>query len=187
MDPPGPSVPGKGVGSGGAHAGKGGQPSPEMLERLRRSGIRIDREGEFQHEGQPVRHEGLRQALFRWLDRLEDGRIVLRLDERRFAFVDVDDTPLVARAARVAGDEVLLALSDGSEERLDPGTLTIDQAGVLRCRVREGRLEARLANSAAVVLGDLIEDITPGHSGGQPALKLGALRFPIAPRPAARP
>ena len=59
---------------------------------------------------------------------------MLRLDERRFAFMeDVADTPLVARAARIdpAGD-VRLALSDGSEEPLDPATLTVDDAGVLR-------------------------------------------------------
>ena len=88
---------------------------PAVIERLRQSGIRIDKEGEFQHEGAPVRHEGLRQALFRWLDRLPDGLVILRLDERRFAYVDVDDTPLVVRGARVAGDRVLLTLSDGTE------------------------------------------------------------------------
>ncbi|HXU03254.1 MAG TPA: hypothetical protein VN903_19945, partial [Polyangia bacterium] len=68
------------------------------LEQIRRSGISIDREGRFIHEGAEVTHEGLRRALFRWLDRLPppDGRYVLRLDERRFAYLeDVADTPLV--------------------------------------------------------------------------------------------
>lgn len=177
MSDAGPSPPGK----------PGSEPGPEILERLRRSGIRIDREGEFQHEGAPVRHEGLRQALFRWLDRLEDGRTVLRLDERRFAFVDVDDTPLVARAARFDGDIALLALSDGSEEPLDPTTLTVDGAGVLRCLVRGGRLEARLANSAAATLGQAIDDAAPGQTGGAAVLTLGGRRYPIAPRRAAPP
>jgi len=149
----------------------------EMIERLRQSGIRIDREGEFQHEGQPVLHQGLREALFRWLDRLDDGRYVLRLDAQRFAYVDVDDTPLVARGARVDGEAILLALSDGSEEPLDAATLTIDTAGVMRCRVRRGRLEARLANSAATALSDRIEG-EPTH----PTLRLGGHRHPIAPR-----
>ena len=74
-----------------------------FIERLRRSGIRVDREGRFIHEGAEVTHEGFKRALFRWLDRLPapDGRYVLRLDERRFAYLDVDDTPLVARAARI--------------------------------------------------------------------------------------
>jgi hypothetical protein len=150
---------------------------PEMLERLRRSGIRIDRDGEFQHEGEPVRHEGLRQALFRWLDRLPDGRYVLRLDDQRFAYLDVDDTPLVARSARLDGETVWLGLSDASEEALDPATLSLDGLGVMRCRVRGGRLEARLSTSAAVVAGELIEgDLA------RPLLRLGGRLFPVALR-----
>ena len=111
------------------------------LTQIRRSGISVDREGRFIHEGAEVAHEGLKRALFRWLDRLPppDGRYVLRLDERRFAYLeDVADTPLVARAARIdpAGD-VRLALSDGSEEPLDPGDAD------RRRRRRAARLGAR--------------------------------------------
>jgi hypothetical protein len=142
-----------------------------FIERLRRSGIRVDREGRFIHEGGEVTHEGLRRALFRWLDRLPppDGRHILRLDERRFAYLDVDDTPLVARAARIdGGGTIWLALSDGAEEALDPATLTADAAGVLRAGVRGGRLEARLATSATAALGDLLTEL----SDGRPALHL---------------
>ena len=127
------------------------------IEKLRQSGIRVDRDGRFIHEGAEVTHEGLKRALFRWLDRNDDGRYVLRLDDRRFAYLDVDDTPLVARAARLdAGGRIFLALSDGAEEPLDPTTLTVDEAGTLRAWVRGGRLEARLASSALAALGDLI-------------------------------
>ncbi len=136
-----------------------------FLERIRRSGIRIDREGEFWHEGETVRHEGLRRALYRWLDR-EGGsgtpaRYVLRLDESRFATIEVEDTPLVARALRWEGSRALLALSDGAEEALDPATLTIDEAGVLRCLVRRGRLEARLSSSALAALADRFDLARP--------------------------
>jgi hypothetical protein len=167
------------------------QPDPELIERLRRSGIRIDREGQFIHEGEPVRHEGLRQALFRWLDRLDRDerdnvrvqrdtvRYILRLDEQRFAYIDVDDTPLVVRALRLAeGGAVALQLSDGAEEPLDPTTLTIDAEGVLRCWVRGGRIEARLATSAAAVLAERITETSrgpallwPGHAQPQPLAK----------------
>jgi hypothetical protein len=136
------------------------------LEQIRRSGIRVDREGRFVHEGAEVTHEGLKRALYRWLDRLPppDGRYVLRLDERRFAYLDdVADTPLVARAARIDDTGAIqLALSDGSEERLDPETLTLDEDGVLRAWVRRGRIEARLATSAAAVLADLMQDPETG-------------------------
>jgi hypothetical protein len=150
----------------------------ETLERLRRSGIRIDREGRFIHEGEEVRHEGLRRALFRWLDTEPDGRVVLRLDERRFAYVDVEDTPLVARAARLEGEQVLLALSDGAEEPLDPATLDVDAGGVLRARVRSGRLAARLATDAVAALAERLSEDSPGRS----VLTLAGRRWTIPPR-----
>ena len=159
------------------------EPSAEVLERLRRSGIRIDREGDFIHEGEPVRHEGLRRALYRWLDRDDErpGRYLLRLDERRFAYLDVDDTPLVVRALRVAGagGEIWIELSDGAEERLDPATLTIDGAGVLRAWVHGGRLEARLATSAAAVLADAITE-----ADGRLLLRLAGQSVFLPPRSA---
>lgn len=152
------------------------------IERVRRSGIRVDREGRFIHEGAEVTHEGLKRALFRWLDRLPppDERFVLRLDERRFAYLDVDDTPLVARAARVdPAGTIWLALSDGSEETLDPATLTADAAGILRARVRGGRLPARLTTSAVAALGDRLTET----SDGRPALRVDDRLIPLpAPR-----
>ena len=134
-----------------------GEDHAAFLERVRNSGIRIDREGQLWHQGHTIDHAGLRTALFRWLDRNPDGRYVFRLDAQRFANVEVEDTPLVARAARWEGDAVMVALSDGSEERLDPGTLTVDEHGVLRCAVRGGRLEARLSTSAAALLAERID------------------------------
>jgi uncharacterized protein len=156
-----------------------------FLERLRRSGIRVDREGRFVHEeggvtGE-VTHEGFKRALFRWLDRLPppDGRYILRLDERRFAYLDVDDTPLVARAARVdAAGRVWLSLSDGAEEPLDPRTLTVDAQGTLRAGVRGGRIEARLASSALAALADLLIE-TPD---GQPTFRTADGLMPLRRR-----
>jgi hypothetical protein len=124
---------------------------------------------------------GLRSALFRWLDRLPppDGRYVLRLDDKRFAYLDVDDTPLVARAARIdPGGTIWLALSDGAEEALEPSTLTVDGAGVLRAWVRGGRLQARLATSAVAALGELLTE-TPD---GRPELRVGGQTLVIPAR-----
>jgi hypothetical protein len=157
-------------------------PDAATLERIRRSGIRIDREGRFVHEGAEVLHEGLRRALFRWLDEEPDGRVVLRLDERRFAYVDVDDTPLVARAARLegegAGERVLLALTDGAEEPLEPSTLTADGEGILRARVRGGRLWARLGTGAVAALAERLSE-----EEGRPSLRLAGRLVAIPPAP----
>jgi uncharacterized protein len=154
----------------------------DWIEKLRRSGIRVDREGRFIHEAAEVTHAGLKSALFRWLDRLPppDGRYILRLDARRFAYLDVDDTPLVVRAARIdPAGVVWLALSDGAEEALDPATLTVDGAGILRAWVRGGRLEARLSSSAVAALADLLTE-----SGGRPALRVAGRTIPLPARPA---
>ena len=56
--------------------------SDAEIEKLRQSGIRLDGDGRFWHEGAEVQHHGLRAALWRWLDRNPDGRWVLRRRRR---------------------------------------------------------------------------------------------------------
>ena len=154
-----------------------------QLEALRDSGIRIDRHGQFWHNGQTVAHQGLRQALFTWLDRMPppDGRYILRLDDIRYAFIDVEDTPLVANTLRLQtrGNvcEAWLSLSDGTEERLEPQALAIDDQGTMRVGVRQGKLQARLSTAAASALAVYLE----GTNGiwtltlpGQAPIRLGS-------------
>src|SRR5258706_594931 len=105
------------------------QLTDEQIERLRQSGIRLDADGRFWHEGGEVTHAGMRAAFYRWLDRNDDGRWVLRLDERRFVYLDVDDAPFVVRSLRWEGDRARLRLSDDSEGELDPRTLRVGAAG----------------------------------------------------------
>lgn len=134
------------------------QLTDEQLERFRRSGIRLDAEGRFHHEGEEFRHAGLVAALWRWLDRNPDGRYVLRLDERRFVYLDVEDAPHVVRSLRLEGGRAILRLADGSEEPLDGATVRLSPAGVAYCRVKGGRFEARFAGAAWSALADRIEE-----------------------------
>lgn len=150
-------------------------PSEEQLERLRRSGIRLDIEGRFLHEGQEVRHAGLRAALWRWLDRDPDGRYVLRLDERRFVCLDVDDAPHRVRSLRWEGERAIVLLADGSEEPLDPGSLRLSPSGTAYCRVKQGRFDASLAPAAFTALGEHLEEASDGVW-----LRAEGARFPIA-------
>src|SRR6478752_2857992 len=101
------------------------QLTDEQIEKLRQSGIRLDANGRFWHEGGEVTHGGLRAALWRWLDRNPDGRYVLRLDAQRFVYLDVDDTPFVVRSMRWDGDRALARLSDDTEEELALSTLAL--------------------------------------------------------------
>lgn len=136
--------------------------TPEQLEKFRQTGIRLDREGRFWHEGEEITHEGFRRALLRWLDRLEDGRPVLRLDERRYAYVDVDDTELLARGARWEGDRLIVVLNDGTEEELAYDTLRVRGDNSLVCAVRGGRLKARITTAAYQVLSQRVVETDDG-------------------------
>jgi hypothetical protein len=143
----------------------------EQIERFRQTGIRLDREGRFWHEGAEVTHPGFRRALLRWLDRLPDGRPILRLDERRYAYVEVDDAELLALSARWQGERPILILNDESEEELDASTLELGEGGALYCRVRGGSLTARITTPAHYVLAERVVETAPGvfalRAGGQ--------------------
>ena len=135
-----------------------------MLERFRQVGVRLDREGKFWHRGEPVTHPGLARALLRWLDVLEDGRPILRLDATRYAYVDVDDALLLVTSIRWEGDRAIARLNDGSEEELAYDTLEVGHAFALYCRARAGRLRARITPTAYYSLAERIEEIDGGFA-----------------------
>ena len=135
------------------------QPSEEQLDAWRRSGIRLDRDGRFMHEGAEVTHPGLRAALYRWLDRDAEGRYILRLDATRFVWLEVDDAPFVVRSLRFEDDRAYALLSDRTEAPLDLATLHYGSDGVsVYARVRDGRFPARLASAAWGALAGHIDD-----------------------------
>jgi len=127
------------------------QLTDEQIEKLRQSGIRLDADGRFWHEGGEVAHHGLRAAFWRWLDRNPDGRYVLRLDAQRFVYLDVDDTPFVVRSMRWEGDRALARLSDDTEEELALSTVFLRPDGRAQLRVKQ-RFDAVLSSAAWNVL-----------------------------------
>lgn len=151
--------------------------TPEQIERFRQIGLRLDREGRFWHDGAEVTHPGLRRALLGWLDVLPDGRAIVRLDERRYAYVDVDDAHLLATSVTWRGDRAELHLSDGSDEELAYDTLVRAPDHALYCRVKGGRLEARLTTQAYYTLVSRVRD-----QDGTFVLEAAGQTWPIAPR-----
>ncbi|MCA9665769.1 MAG: tRNA (adenosine(37)-N6)-threonylcarbamoyltransferase complex dimerization subunit type 1 TsaB [Myxococcales bacterium] len=135
-----------------------------FVEKMRQTGLRLDREGRWWHEGGVIEHAGLVRALNRWLDRLEDergegGRFILRLDARRYAYVDVDDAPFIVRSLSFDDEGVMLHLSDERDERLDASTLAEGDDHALYARVRAGRFEARFSRAAHNLLAEHIDEI----------------------------
>jgi hypothetical protein len=130
--------------------------TPEMIESLRQTGIRLDRQGRLWHEGAEIAHPGLKRALLRWIDRLDDGRPILRLDQQRYAYVDVDDAHLLVTSARWQDDRAFVTLNDGSEQELEYDSLQRGDDDALYCTVRNGRLDARVTTPAYYVLAERI-------------------------------
>jgi hypothetical protein len=147
---------------------------PELIEKFRTIGLRLDRAGTLWHQDAAVTHPRLRQAILRWLDVRADGRDIVRLDETRYAYVDVEDAHLRATSARWDGDRVILHLDDDTEEELDYATLSLGAGNAVYCRVRGGRLRGRLTTAAHQALAPRIVEDSEGF-----ALDAAGKRWPI--------
>ncbi len=153
-----------------------GDGAPDELELLReRSGLSIDLEGRLCHRGEPITHRRTLDVLWGSLERQADGRYLVRVG-RESGYVRVEDAPYAVRGVTFDEAQPLLHLSDGSLERLDPATLTVDGSGVLHCRVKGGH-RARFGRSAQVGLGLALEE-DPG-APGRFVLRVGARTHPV--------
>lgn len=150
--------------------------SDEQLARLglsRETDIVLDAQGRFLVAGVPFEHERLREAFASWLDRLPDGRYVLRND-LHYVHVTVEGAPLHARRAEVEGDRVTLVLHAGERAPLRPETLCEGPDGTLYARARDGTWLVRLSPEAALDLAPLLVE-----RDGVAALSLGGREWPI--------
>ncbi len=145
---------------------------------MRAIGLRLDRAGTFWHEGSAVTHPRLRQALLRWLDvRPEDQRDIVRLDDKRYAYVDVEDAHLRALSARWDGDRCFVLWDDEQEEELAYATLRQADDHALYASAR-GRLRGRIAGPAYHAIAEHI--VETGETGDSFALEAAGQRFSIA-------
>ena len=143
-------------------------PAPEG--RSRESTIRLDPEGHFFHDGAPVDHPRLAEAMQTWIGRHpDDGRYILT-NGYDWTYLTVEDAPFVVRSLRVSGPLVLLALSDGTEEAWDAGTTRIAASGALYARVKAaspgGPFEAKFSRYAQNSLAPLLVE-WPGEPGSE--------------------
>lgn len=148
--------------------------TPEQIEQLRAIGLRLDRSGTFWHQGTTVTHPRLRQALLRWLDVRDDGRDIVRLDDKRYAYVHVEDAHLRAVSARWDGDRCTVTWDDDQAEELAYDTLrqAVDHALYARAR---GHLRGRIGGPAYHAIAErIVED------GDRFALEAAGRRWPIA-------
>jgi len=153
----------------------------QIIERFRKTGLSLDRNGRFWHEGSEVVHEGFRMAMLRWID-YHDERFILRLDETRYAYVDVEDTPLLVLSLRWKENRALIKLNDKSEEELRLDTLAVARNHSVYCLVRNGSLEARITTNAYYQLTENLVETTDSSDTISMGILVGEKVYSFAAR-----
>jgi hypothetical protein len=135
-------------------------PAPEG--RSRESTIRLDREGRFFHDGEPVTHRGMARAFASWIaHHPDDGRFILT-NGYDWTYFTVEGTPFFVVGVRRDAAGPVLLLFDGSEEPLDPGALHLDEDGIFRTTVKGGSFDARFSRNAQLELASWLEENDDG-------------------------
>lgn len=149
------------------------QEQPRRLHTREDSGIRLDRQLRWWHDGEPVEHPKIVEAFNTGLQPTDDGQFVLRFG-RDWCFVQVDDAAYAVTAVDATDDgELSVRLSDRTAERLLPVTLRVED-GVLTCGVKGGRAKARFSRDAQYALGQYLEP-----SGHKVVLRVGTHDLPV--------
>jgi hypothetical protein len=144
--------------------------------RSRESTLRLDALGRFWHEGRLVTHPGLAAGLHTWIRRHpDDGRFILS-NGYDWTYFTVDDAPFFVRSVRAEPERIVLVLSDGTEEPLDPTTARIGPDDGLYVRVKSaapgGPYEAKFTQHAQTSLAPML---VPGEHEDDPvALRIGS-------------
>lgn len=113
----------------------------------------------------------MQRAFAGWIRRHpDDGRFILE-NGYDWTYLTVEDTPFFVASLVLEpqdSDEVesvQVTLTDGSRESLDPTSLSLDEEGVVVCRVRGGAYEARFQPAAQAALGPVLQELPTGGFG----------------------
>jgi hypothetical protein len=115
--------------------------------------IRIDRDGIWYFRGAEMFRRDIVKLFYENLKKDESGRYLIDMGNEK-CYLDVEDTPFVVTSVERSGsnvgkgENVILTLIDGTEERLDPSTLRIGKDNVLYCSIRNGEYEARFSRAS---------------------------------------
>lgn len=136
------------------------------------SGLALDREVRWWHDGEPVQHPRIVEAFNRGVRVRDDGRYVLELGAD-WCFIQVADAAFTVLAVDESqGERLSVRLSDRTAEWLDPASLALGEDGVLTAKVKGGRAKARFSRDAQFQLG---EHLAP--KGEALVLRVGAAEY----------
>jgi hypothetical protein len=151
---------------------------PSGVPRLAPFGLRLHHDGRWSHEGQPILNRRLREHFDRSVRYLPGERkFVVTLRHFR-GEIEVEEAAFFVRCFDAASGR--LALSDRSEETLEPASLALSPIdGALLCRVKRALApEGLLARFSHGAHAELMQAIEEGEGGL--VLQMAGGRHPIS-------
>jgi hypothetical protein len=151
---------------------------PALLQRLREaSGLRLDAEGCFWHQGTPVEHRRTVEALHRGLHRAPDGRWATRIGAE-WGYVAVDDAARFVRRVELEGTGLRVWLLTGDEFVVSSSALA---AGALGASARDALYLILPEGERALLTRTAHLSLIPflGEEQGAWTLLVGGVRHPI--------
>lgn len=121
------------------------------------AGLFLSRRGGWYHDGDRVGHRGLEGLLHRSIARASDGSLIVTTGRDVLPFV-AEDAPVIVKTLQRTPDDLWLVLASGALEAVAGRAFTIDDAGRVRTRVRDGAFWALLSRTATQVLLEHVGD-----------------------------
>lgn len=122
----------------------------------------LDAEGRFWDEGERIAHRGMQEAFATWIRRHpRDGRYIL-CNGYDWTYFRVEDVPYFVRAIGGGPESPTLALSDQTEEPLDPARLRLGARDAVYAWVKGGAFEARFSPAAQLELAPFLVEARGG-------------------------
>ena len=150
-------------------------PKPPVRWHTREdSGLRLDRELNWWHDGERIEHPNIVAAFNRGVQLADDGRVKLVFGND-WCFIEVEDCAYGVTGLEVRAAGLELHLSDGSDERLDAMSLELSPHGFLTAKVKQGRARARFSRPAHFWLAERLR-----VAGEAVVLEVGGLAQPTS-------
>lgn len=137
------------------------------------SGIELDEQLRWWHDGEPVEHPKIIETFNRGLKVTDDGKFKLEVGND-WCFVKVHGPAFGVLAVDVSDDGLSVRLSDRTAELLDVSSLSQSDDGVLTVKVKGGLATARFSRDAQFQLGELVEATERG-----PVLRAGGREWAL--------
>ncbi len=138
------------------------------------SGISLDREQRWWHDGERVEHPNIIEAFNKGLKVQDDGRYKLEFGND-WCFVEVQGSAYRALVLDEAeGGRLSIRLSDRTAEWLDVASLALDAEGVMTAAVKGGKARARFSREVQFALGERVV-----QEGGALKLKVEGQMVPL--------